>query len=246
MAAAAASASDAPPADAPPADALPARGEGASRRSACLQSTSVISASRRSRSLRSASHSRVCTTGPGRATPVVSMSTPSRAAALGSSALSALRRSWRTVQQRQPFLSTTISSSPPCRSSSWSIASSPSSFSMTSSFLPCFSLRIRLSSVDLPAPKKPVTTVTGSRRSAVHESSSAVDSIGGAARPRCGSWRARARRVSHITRPRGSHSANAGSAATATAASGRCTSFADADMVRHPRNAPLRSTLAPC
>ena len=234
MAAASASAAPAP------------RGEGASSLSACLQSTSVMTASRRSRSFRSASHRKVCTTGAGRATPVVSMSTPSRAAARGSSALSAVLRSCLTVQQRQPFFRTMISSSPPCTSSSWSIDSSPSSFSMTSSFLPCSSLSIRLSSVDLPAPKKPVTTVTGSRRSAVHESSSPVARVGGAARPRCGSWRARARRVSHIARPRGSHSANAGSAATAIATSGRCTSFADTDTVRQPRNAPLRSTLAPC
>src|ERR1700756_5347040 len=43
---------------------------------------------------------------------------------------------------------------------------SPNSLTITASFLPCCSLRIRLMSVVLPEPRKPVTTVAGMRVSA--------------------------------------------------------------------------------
>src|SRR5690242_9324645 len=71
-------------------------------------------------------------------------------------------RSPRTVQQMQPLLVSNSSSSAPI-TSSLSTPTSPNSFSMTAMRLPWFSDRIRLRSVVLPEPRKPVSTVTGTR-----------------------------------------------------------------------------------
>src|SRR5687767_12359383 len=71
-------------------------------------------------------------------------------------------RSPRTVQQMQPLLVSNSSSSAPI-TSWWSTPTSPNSFSMTAMRLPCFSLRMRFRSVVLPEPRKPVSTVTGTR-----------------------------------------------------------------------------------
>src|SRR6478672_4241638 len=46
---------------------------------------------------------------------------------------------------------------------SLSMFSSPNSFSITAIFRPCGSLSTRRRSVDLPAPRKPVSTVAGMR-----------------------------------------------------------------------------------
>src|SRR5688572_25181462 len=71
-------------------------------------------------------------------------------------------RSPRTVQQMQPLLVSNSSSSAPI-TSSLSTPTSPNSFSMTAMRLPCFSDRMRFSSVVFPEPRKPVSTVTGTR-----------------------------------------------------------------------------------
>jgi hypothetical protein len=71
-------------------------------------------------------------------------------------------RSPRTVQQMQPLLVSNSSSSAPM-TSSLSTPTSPNSFSMTAMRLPCFSDRMRFSSVVFPEPRKPVSTVTGTR-----------------------------------------------------------------------------------
>src|SRR5256885_1844632 len=69
-------------------------------------------------------------------------------------------RSPRTVQQMQPLFISTI-----CSSLFWMISlstpTSPNSFSITAMRWPWSSLRMRLSSVVLPAPRKPVRIVTG-------------------------------------------------------------------------------------
>ena len=73
-------------------------------------------------------------------------------------------RSPRTVQQMQPlFISKTSSSE--LITNAWSMPISPNSFSITAMRLPCCSVRMWLSSVVLPEPRKPVKTVTGTRGS---------------------------------------------------------------------------------
>ena len=64
-------------------------------------------------------------------------------------------------QQMQPLLSSTMSS-PVAMIRSLSIPISPNSFTSTAVFTPCWLLRMWLSSVVLPAPRKPVRMVTGS------------------------------------------------------------------------------------
>lgn len=65
------------------------------------------------------------------------------------------------VQQMQPLLICTICSVPSCTRMSLSMFSSPNSFSITAIFMPWCSFRMRLSSVVLPLPRKPVRMVTG-------------------------------------------------------------------------------------
>ena len=76
---------------------------------------------------------------------------------------SASRRSSRIVQQMQPLLIWTICSFDSVTRMSLSMFSSPNSFSITAIFWPCASLRMRLSSVVLPEPRKPVRMVAGMR-----------------------------------------------------------------------------------
>src|SRR4249919_455834 len=71
-------------------------------------------------------------------------------------------RSPRTVQHMQPLLVSNSSSSAPI-TSWWSTPTSPNSFSTTAMRLPCFSDRMRFRSVVFPEPRKPVSTVTGTR-----------------------------------------------------------------------------------
>mmetsp|Transcript_2298 Transcript_2298/g.3616 ORF Transcript_2298/g.3616 Transcript_2298/m.3616 type:complete len:202 (-) Transcript_2298:377-982(-) len=83
--------------------------------SICLASTRVTMPSRRENLLTSSSTKNVCATGAGSAIPVVSITIPSRCKVLSSTRfLSLFRttiRSWRTVQQMQPFIISMISSS---------------------------------------------------------------------------------------------------------------------------------------
>src|SRR2546423_14320230 len=108
---------------------------------------------------------KLCATGPGSAMPVVSMITRSNLS------LPESRRSFnsprmrigspRTVQQTQPLFISMICSPVSLRRISLSTPASPNSFSITARRWPCCSLRIRLTSVVLPLPKKPVSMVTG-------------------------------------------------------------------------------------
>jgi hypothetical protein len=81
----------------------------------------------------------------------------------GQAAAASSRRSSRMVQQMQPLLIWMICSLDSVTRMSLSMFSSPNSFSMTAIFCPCASLRMRLSSVVLPEPRKPVRMVAGMR-----------------------------------------------------------------------------------
>mmetsp|Transcript_4334 Transcript_4334/g.9889 ORF Transcript_4334/g.9889 Transcript_4334/m.9889 type:complete len:218 (+) Transcript_4334:512-1165(+) len=134
----------------------------------CLASTTVRMPSSSSFFCTNSSAKKVCATGAGSASPVVSIITPSRGLFVLSEFLTIFlrpaMRSPLTVQQMQPlFISTMFSSvvnGPASRSSS-SMPTSPNSFSITAMRLPWFSLRILFSKVVLPLPRKPVITVTG-------------------------------------------------------------------------------------
>src|SRR6266705_3176942 len=108
---------------------------------------------------------KLCATGPGSAMPVVSMITRSNLSLPESRlSLSSPRmrmRSPRTVQHTQPLFISMICSPASLRRISLSTPASPNSFSITAMRWPCCSLRIRLTSVVLPLPKKPVSMVTG-------------------------------------------------------------------------------------
>ena len=107
---------------------------------------------------------KVETTGAGLATPVVSSSTMSNSLLRSFSCVSAFNKSPRTVQQAQPLSNEIISSATFMFSltKDVSMSTEPNSFSMTQTRTPCFSVRMWLISVVLPAPKKPVITVIGS------------------------------------------------------------------------------------
>ncbi len=95
---------------------------------------------------------KVCATGAGSASPVVSTMMPSNLPLRRISPSMMRTRSPRTVQQTQPlFISNTSSSAP--TTSSLSMPISPNSLTMTAYFRPCGSDRMRLSSVVLPAPR---------------------------------------------------------------------------------------------
>src|SRR5437879_3894187 len=108
---------------------------------------------------------KLCATGPGSAMPVVSMITRSNLSLPESRrSFSSPRmriRSPRTVQQTQPLFISMICSPVSLRRIPFSTPASPNSFSITAMRWPCCSLRIRLTSVVLPLPKKPVSMVTG-------------------------------------------------------------------------------------
>ena len=110
---------------------------------------------------------KVCATGPGSAKPVVSMTTRSNCSSplrrFSANSCKVLRKSSRMVQHTQPLLICTMCSWVSLTRMSLSMFSSPNSFSMTAIFWPCASLRMRLSSVVLPAPRKPVRMVAGIR-----------------------------------------------------------------------------------
>mmetsp|Transcript_30087 Transcript_30087/g.59747 ORF Transcript_30087/g.59747 Transcript_30087/m.59747 type:complete len:246 (-) Transcript_30087:168-905(-) len=140
--------------------------------STCFASTRVIMPSKRAKVFTFSSTKKVCATGAGSAIPVVSMTMPSRRVPVRTFSASFSRtttRSCRTVQQMQPFIISMISSSACMRvfflRSSSSMPTSPNSFSITASFFPCSAVRMWLSKVVFPLPRKPVKTVTGTRLS---------------------------------------------------------------------------------
>ena len=107
------------------------------------------------------------TSGSGSARPLVSTTIPSRLSARSSSFSIVGKKSSWTVQQRQPFASSTkrVSSSssgqkPQLRNRAPSMPTSPNSLTSTARRWPLRSSKWR-SRVVLPAPRKPVTTVTG-------------------------------------------------------------------------------------
>mmetsp|Transcript_5893 Transcript_5893/g.14634 ORF Transcript_5893/g.14634 Transcript_5893/m.14634 type:complete len:359 (+) Transcript_5893:121-1197(+) len=143
--------------------------------SMCLASTRVTMPSRREKRRTSSSTKKVWATGAGSAMPVVSITIPSSfkvpASTRARSLLSTTMRSCLTVQQMQPFIISMISSSA-CNlvflcSSASSMPTSPNSFSITASFLPWLAVKMWLSKVVFPEPRKPVRMVTGTRGSSI-------------------------------------------------------------------------------
>mmetsp|Transcript_688 Transcript_688/g.1873 ORF Transcript_688/g.1873 Transcript_688/m.1873 type:complete len:273 (-) Transcript_688:12-830(-) len=135
----------------------------------CFASTSVMIPSNLANAATFGSTKKVCATGAGSAMPVVSMTMASIGfpdSCVFFSFLSTTAKSARTVQQMQPFI-ISKSSSP----STWflmlfaskasSMPTSPNSFSMTAILFPCCFVRMWLSRVVFPLPRKPVRTVTG-------------------------------------------------------------------------------------
>mmetsp|Transcript_5386 Transcript_5386/g.16066 ORF Transcript_5386/g.16066 Transcript_5386/m.16066 type:complete len:274 (-) Transcript_5386:21-842(-) len=135
----------------------------------CFASTKVTIPSNWQNDAISSSTKNVCATGAGSAMPVVSMTMASIGfpdSCVFFSFLSTTAKSARTVQQMQPFI-ISKSSSP----STWflmlfaskasSMPTSPNSFSMTAILFPCCFVRMWLSRVVFPLPRKPVRTVTG-------------------------------------------------------------------------------------
>src|SRR5262245_3272676 len=101
----------------------------------------------------------LCATGAGSASPVVSITTVSNLSRCSISWKKLRTRSPRTVQQTQPLFICTTSWSE-ASSRWWSIPTSPNSLTMTATRRPCSAVRMRLSSVVLPEPRKPVRMMT--------------------------------------------------------------------------------------
>mmetsp|Transcript_19886 Transcript_19886/g.59330 ORF Transcript_19886/g.59330 Transcript_19886/m.59330 type:complete len:298 (-) Transcript_19886:1315-2208(-) len=134
----------------------------------CFASTNVMMPSSVQNSLTSSSTKNVCATGAGSANPVVSITMASNLRPFSlrlASFFNTSTRSWRTVQQMQPFIISMTSSSVSVLSFGFmrasSIPTSPNSFSITAIFLPCWAVKMWFSSVVLPEPRKPVKIVTG-------------------------------------------------------------------------------------
>ena len=107
--------------------------------------------------------------GSGKARPLVSITMPSRRSWCCSTNSIVGRKSSCTVQQRQPLASSTTGAGCPSSSqapqdlnSEPSIPTSPNSFTNTAKRRPLWRSNWR-NRVVLPAPRKPVTTVTGRR-----------------------------------------------------------------------------------
>ena len=146
---------------------LRASGCSSSWRAALIASTVVTTPASVQKCETSGLFSSICIIGAGSARPVVSTTMRlnggiSPASRLASSSRSALSRSERSVQQTQPLCSTTISPSI-ASTSRWSSPTAPNSLTITavSPSSGCFSRWF--SSVVLPLPRKPVSTVTGTR-----------------------------------------------------------------------------------
>ena len=114
---------------------------------------------------------KVCRIGLMSASPLVSISTRPKCGILprsrsATSLRSAICRSVRVLQQRQP-LPSSVTSSLLARSSASSMPSEPNSLTISAVPRPSGVSRKRRTSVVLPAPRKPVTIVTGSRDAAL-------------------------------------------------------------------------------
>src|SRR6202022_4565834 len=137
-----------------------ASGASFSRSLSHFASATVTTASSRALFCTSSSTKKVCATGAGSASPVVSTMMASNLPLRFIRPSRMRTRSPRTVQHMQPlFISNTSSSAPITRSLSMPV--SPNSLTMTAYLLPWFSDRMRLRRVVLPAPRYPVSTVTG-------------------------------------------------------------------------------------
>mmetsp|Transcript_9986 Transcript_9986/g.20210 ORF Transcript_9986/g.20210 Transcript_9986/m.20210 type:complete len:257 (-) Transcript_9986:43-813(-) len=98
----------------------------------------------------------------------------------GTRASNIFTRSCLTVQQMQPLFSKNTSSPSTfsfVSTSSWSMPISPYSFSITATRRLWSSVSTRLSSVVLPLPRKPVTTVTGTRGSSKGTASASASPV---------------------------------------------------------------------
>ena len=130
--------------------------------STTVTTTSIWNSSPSARSVE-----KVCRIGLGSASPEVSITMRRKSGIAprsrsATSRRSAICRSERVLQHRQPLPSSTVSSAL-ARSSASSMPTAPNSLTTTAVPAPSGVVRKRRSSVVLPAPRKPVTTVTGMR-----------------------------------------------------------------------------------
>jgi len=113
---------------------------------------------------RSSGRSNVSATAHGSLTPLASMIRYSGGSSRSSRSSAVLSRSPRIEQQMHPLASEIVSPSTPT-TSCVSMLMLPKSFTSTATLNPWSAWSIRLSSVVLPAPRKPVRIVTGTGRS---------------------------------------------------------------------------------
>ena len=130
-------------------------------------SITVTTASTWNTSPSARSVAKVCRIGLGSASPEVSITTRLKSGISPRSRSTTMRRSAccrsvRVMQHRQPLPSSTVSSAL-ARTSASSMPVAPNSLTTTAVPAPSGVARKRLSSVVLPAPRKPVSTVTGMR-----------------------------------------------------------------------------------
>src|SRR5258705_3161792 len=130
-------------------------------RSKLTASTTVTNASSRVLALTSGATKKVDATGAGSARPVVSIRIASSLPMRSWIRPSVSIRSPRTVQHRQPLLNSINCSSSSPKISWPSMPISPNSLTMTATVRPCRWLRMVLTSVVFPDPRKPVMIVTG-------------------------------------------------------------------------------------
>ena len=135
----------------------------------CSASTTQMMLSRRTRSISEGSSAKVRAIPVGSATPLASSTMYSGRSGRSMTWITASERSSRIEQQTQPLarLITSLSTST-TRSASMLIE--PKSLTRTPTFIPWSPLRMRLSRVVLPAPRNPVSTVTGVRSAPVEPS----------------------------------------------------------------------------
>ena len=123
--------------------------------------------------VRTAGHAKAFSRGCGNASPEVSMTMASSGCSRDNSLSMVGMKSSATVQQMQPLVSSTISPGAQALAAHSSTRppskpASPNSLTMTAMRRPPASLSNARSSVVLPAPRKPVSTVTGTRFMATH------------------------------------------------------------------------------
>src|ERR1700730_15959434 len=118
--------------------------------------------------VRTAGHANALSSGCGSARPEVSMTMASSGRSRDSNLSMVGTKSSATVQQMQPLVSSTISPgaqafAAPSSTSPPSNPASPNSLTITAMRRPSAWVNSERSSVVLPAPRKPVSTVTGTR-----------------------------------------------------------------------------------